>query len=182
VRRVQKVPCSSWGLRAVFAYLADKSLADPGTRRALAASMPGASHFKELIVWQLGDELRRCMFRLTARPQFRRDLKLHSQTEDALDSVSEEELRAPRRLVHRLVKGLSRFIAYLDRTPDQRNRPRTERLDDRGIGGVRSDERSSAFSSGTFRTLRTPSHLPKQPPSKPLPRARRGRARRAVWG
>jgi hypothetical protein len=82
------------------------------------------------------------MFRLTARPQFRRDLKLHSQTEDALDSVSEEELRAPRRLVHRLVKGLSRFIAYLDRTPDQRNRPRTERLDDRGIGGVRSDERS----------------------------------------
>ena len=122
------------------------------------------------------------MFRLTARPRFRRDLKLHCQTEDALDSVcrniaegfgcethrefsrflkisrrslnelqdgfesalekglvSEDELKVPRRLVHRLVKGLSGLIAYLDRTPNQRNRPRTEPADDRGNGGSSSD-------------------------------------------
>ena len=109
------------------------------------------------------------MIRLAARPEYRRNLKFHSQTVDTLDSVcrniaegfgcethrefsrflkisrrslnelqdgfdstlekglaSEEELDEPRRLVHRLVKGLSSLIAYLDRTPHQRNRPRTK--------------------------------------------------------
>ena len=135
--------------------------------------MSGARHFKELIVWQLGDELRRTVFTLTAWPRFRRDLKLHGQTEDAINSVcrniaegfgcethrefsrflkisrrslneiqdafetalekgfvSEDDLVTPRRLSRRLVKALSRFIAYLDRTPNQRNRPRRESTDD----------------------------------------------------
>jgi|SRR5688572_10493677 len=49
--------------------------------------MVGARHFKELIVWRLADELRRATFSLTDRPAFRRDLKLHSQTEDAVNSA-----------------------------------------------------------------------------------------------
>ena len=46
-----------------------------------------ARHFTQLIVWQLGDELRREIFALTKRPRFRADLKLRSQLDDAVDSV-----------------------------------------------------------------------------------------------
>ena len=60
---------------------------DAGIQCASDRLVSGASHFKRLIVWQLADELRRAVFKLTARPAFRRDLKLHSQTEDALNSV-----------------------------------------------------------------------------------------------
>ena len=49
--------------------------------------MPIARHFRELIVWQLGDEHRVEVFELTKRPGFRADLKLRSQLEDACDSV-----------------------------------------------------------------------------------------------
>jgi four helix bundle protein len=49
--------------------------------------MSGARHFTELLVWQLADELRRETVKLTARPQFARDVKLQSQTEDAVNSV-----------------------------------------------------------------------------------------------
>jgi four helix bundle protein len=49
--------------------------------------MPGATHFTELIVWQLADGLRRATFELTAREAFRRDLKLHAQTEDSINSA-----------------------------------------------------------------------------------------------
>ena len=46
-----------------------------------------ARHFTELIVWQLADEHRVEVFRLTRRPQVRADLKLRSQLDDAADSV-----------------------------------------------------------------------------------------------
>ncbi len=49
--------------------------------------MPIAYHFKELIVWQLGDEHRIEVFRLTERPCFRADIKARSQLEDACNSV-----------------------------------------------------------------------------------------------
>jgi four helix bundle protein len=54
---------------------------------ALVRPMRGARHFEELIVWQLSDQLRAETFKLTSRPAFARDLKLHSQTEDAVNSV-----------------------------------------------------------------------------------------------
>lgn len=49
--------------------------------------MAGARNFKELIVWQLADAIRVETLKLTRRPVFQRDLKLHSQTEDAVNSV-----------------------------------------------------------------------------------------------
>ena len=49
--------------------------------------MPGARHFTELIVWQLGDQHRAEIFKLTKRPRLRADLKLRSQLDDAADSI-----------------------------------------------------------------------------------------------
>lgn len=46
-----------------------------------------ARHFTEMVVWQLADEVRQQTFGLTARPAFKSDLKLHSQTEEAAHSV-----------------------------------------------------------------------------------------------
>jgi four helix bundle protein len=49
--------------------------------------MRGARRYQDLIVWQLADQIRVQVFKLTARECFARDLKLHSQTEDAVNSV-----------------------------------------------------------------------------------------------
>jgi four helix bundle protein len=49
--------------------------------------VPPAKHFTELVVWQLGDEIRREVLTLTSRGGFCRDLKLRAQTEDAANSV-----------------------------------------------------------------------------------------------
>ena len=49
--------------------------------------MRPARHFRELIVWQLGDELRLEIFRLTKRRPLHADFKLRSQLDDAADSV-----------------------------------------------------------------------------------------------
>ena len=49
--------------------------------------MRGARHFSELLIWKLADELRIEIFKLTSRPAFVRDLKAHSQAEDAANSV-----------------------------------------------------------------------------------------------
>ena len=49
--------------------------------------MAGARHFTELIVWQLGDQHRAEVFRLSKRQPLRADLKLRSQLDDAADSV-----------------------------------------------------------------------------------------------
>jgi four helix bundle protein len=54
---------------------------------ALALLVSGARHFEELVVWQLSDQLRVEIFKLTGRSAFARDYKLHSQTEDAINSV-----------------------------------------------------------------------------------------------
>ena len=49
--------------------------------------MPGARHFTQLIVWQLGDQLRAEVYALTKRRRLQADLKLRSQLDDAVDSV-----------------------------------------------------------------------------------------------
>jgi four helix bundle protein len=49
--------------------------------------MSGARHFTELIVWQLGDQHRIEVFKLTGQTRLRADLKLRSQIDDAADSV-----------------------------------------------------------------------------------------------
>jgi four helix bundle protein len=49
--------------------------------------MRGAKRYEDLIVWQLADQIRILVFKLTERESFARDLKLHSQTEDAVNSV-----------------------------------------------------------------------------------------------
>jgi four helix bundle protein len=49
--------------------------------------MRGAKRYEDLIIWQLADQIRVLVFKLTARECFARDLKLHSQTEDAVNSV-----------------------------------------------------------------------------------------------
>jgi len=47
----------------------------------------GARHFRELIVWQLSNQLRVEVFQITKRACVQRDLKLRSQLDDAIDSV-----------------------------------------------------------------------------------------------
>jgi four helix bundle protein len=47
----------------------------------------GAKRYRDLIGWQLADQIRVLVFKLTERACFARDLKLHSQTEDAVNSV-----------------------------------------------------------------------------------------------
>jgi four helix bundle protein len=49
--------------------------------------MAGARHSSQMIVWQLGDELRIEVFRLTGRSDFDRDLKARGQIDDAVNSV-----------------------------------------------------------------------------------------------
>jgi four helix bundle protein len=49
--------------------------------------MAGARHYKELVAWQLADQIRVETFKLTRRGQFGRDFRHQSQAEDAVDSV-----------------------------------------------------------------------------------------------
>ena len=49
--------------------------------------MRGARHFRELIIWQLGDQLRIELFKMTRQRPLQADLKLRSQLDDAIDSV-----------------------------------------------------------------------------------------------
>jgi four helix bundle protein len=53
----------------------------------MAVGVGRASHFTELIVWQLADQLRVEVFGLTKRVPFRADFKARSQLDDAADSV-----------------------------------------------------------------------------------------------
>jgi four helix bundle protein len=47
----------------------------------------GAKHFRELIVWQLGDQLRQELIRLTAAGSAARDFELRDQLRDAVAGV-----------------------------------------------------------------------------------------------
>jgi four helix bundle protein len=47
-----------------------------------------ASHYSELIVWQLAEEIRILVFRLTEKPRFNADLKARSQADDAINSMT----------------------------------------------------------------------------------------------
>jgi four helix bundle protein len=49
--------------------------------------VPGARHFSELVIWKLADQVRIEIFKLTAKPDFNRDLRARSQAEDAANSV-----------------------------------------------------------------------------------------------
>ena len=49
--------------------------------------MAPVTHFSQLIVWKLAEEIRVKMFELTAKPLFAADFKAKSQGEDAANSV-----------------------------------------------------------------------------------------------
>ena len=49
--------------------------------------MAGARHYKDLVAWQLADQIRVETFKLTRHGQFARDFRHQSQAEDAVDSV-----------------------------------------------------------------------------------------------
>ena len=49
--------------------------------------MAAARRHQDLILWQLADQMRILVFELTVRERFVRDVKLHAQTEDAINSV-----------------------------------------------------------------------------------------------
>jgi len=49
--------------------------------------MAGARHYKELIAWQLADQIRVETFKLTRRGPFACDFRHQSQAEDAVDSL-----------------------------------------------------------------------------------------------
>ena len=49
--------------------------------------MAGARHFSELVAWQIADEVRVAVYRLTGRPPFALDFKLRRQIDDAASSV-----------------------------------------------------------------------------------------------
>jgi four helix bundle protein len=49
--------------------------------------MSGARRYQNLIVWRLGDQLRVLVFTFTERAAWQRNQRLHSQTEDAINSV-----------------------------------------------------------------------------------------------
>jgi four helix bundle protein len=48
---------------------------------------PPARHYSQLIVWQLAEEIRIEVFKLTAKPRFAADLKAKRQVDDAANSV-----------------------------------------------------------------------------------------------
>ena len=49
--------------------------------------MGGARHYTELIAWQLADEIRRLVFPLTRRADYRADFRLRAQTDDDTDAT-----------------------------------------------------------------------------------------------
>ena len=49
--------------------------------------MRAARHFKELLVWQIADELRVETLKLTRHPEIARRFKFRDQVEDAADSI-----------------------------------------------------------------------------------------------
>ena len=87
-----------------------------------------ARHFTELIIWQLGDQLRQQVFALTKNRPFAADFKLRSQLDDAADSVcrniaegfacksDKEFARFVRigRLMRRLYPAIASFLRKLD--------------------------------------------------------------------
>jgi four helix bundle protein len=49
--------------------------------------MAGVRDFRDLICWQLADRIRTAIYPLTTRPAFVHDVRLRTQTEDAIESV-----------------------------------------------------------------------------------------------
>jgi four helix bundle protein len=161
--------------------------------------MAGARHFQQLTVWQLADELRSEVLKLTARREFHRNLKLRTQTEDAVESacrniaegfgcethrefarfleiarrslnelqdsliaaqvqrfVIASDLRPARLLLTRLFPAMSRFIAFLDSTPDRRLH---------GKDGP-SSSRPKQPNGGVNQDARKPPPPPEKPPRR----------------
>jgi len=58
-----------------------------GTRRAPKDVMTGAKNHKELIVWQVADELRMKVYQLTAGRPASRDFKFCDQLRDAVGGI-----------------------------------------------------------------------------------------------
>ena len=58
-----------------------------GMRRALSHEMSGARHFRELVCWQLANELKLGIYRLAEQPPVKRDFKFYDQIRDAAASA-----------------------------------------------------------------------------------------------
>jgi four helix bundle protein len=56
-------------------------------RGAPACSMAPARHYSDLIVWQLAEQIRIEVFRLTSKPGFVTDFKAKGQAEDSINST-----------------------------------------------------------------------------------------------
>jgi four helix bundle protein len=56
-------------------------------RRALARRMAPARHYSDLIVWQLAEQIRIDVFKLTSKPGFATDFKAKEQAEDSINST-----------------------------------------------------------------------------------------------
>jgi hypothetical protein len=99
-------------------------------------------HYKELVIWQLADELRREVYRLTDDGPilFARFLDYAfasaGETADWLDDGvarrhwSEADLEKARKLLRRLNPGLTKLMRYL-RSSTARDRSKRGRLDSR---------------------------------------------------
>jgi len=55
--------------------------------RALWDPVSGARHFRELVCWQLANELKLGIYRLAEEPQVKRDFKFYDQIRDAAASA-----------------------------------------------------------------------------------------------
>jgi len=56
-------------------------------RDAIGHRMPPVTHYSQLVVWKLAEEIRLRVFELTAKPLFAEDYKAKRQGEDAANSV-----------------------------------------------------------------------------------------------
>ena len=65
-----------------------------GMRRALSHEMSGARHFRELVCWQLANELKLGIYRLAEQAQVKRDFKFYDQIRDAAASAPRNIARA----------------------------------------------------------------------------------------
>src|SRR5882672_5263262 len=58
-----------------------------GMPAALCRRMAGARHFRELHCWQVSNELKLGIYRLSDRPELKRDLRFYDQIRDAAASA-----------------------------------------------------------------------------------------------
>jgi four helix bundle protein len=70
----------------------------------------GQGDHTKLIVWQLADELRTIVYKLTCRPAFARDQRLRSETEETVSSICRNIAEGHRR--RRSDREFARFLEF----------------------------------------------------------------------